>query len=81
VRQLIEAGLLSGLAGVLSVLIAAPQALFYNVMVADTDIPLRVTPTSFLVTVIATLTVGILFALYPAWRAASRPPTISLGRH
>ena len=72
---------MSGLAGGLSVLIAAPQAIFYNAVVADTDIPLHVTPTSFLITVAATLSVGILFALYPAWRAASRPPTISLGRH
>jgi putative ABC transport system permease protein len=81
VRQLIEAALLSGLGGVLSVAIAAPQAVFYNAAVADTDIPLHVTPLSFLITLMATLTVGVLFALYPAWRAASRPPTISLGRH
>lgn len=81
VRQLLEAALLSGVAGVLSVLIAAPQAYFYNTVVADTDIPVRLTPLSFLITLFATLLVGVLFALYPAWRAASRPPTISLGRH
>ncbi len=81
VRQMLEAALLSGLGGALSVLIAAPQAIFYNVVVADTDIPLHLTPTSFLITLAATLTVGVLFALYPAWWAASRPPTISLGRH
>ena len=81
VRQLLEAAFLSGVAGVLSVLIAAPQAYFYNVAVADTDIPVRVSPGSLLITLFATLLVGVLFALYPAWRSASRQPTVSLGRH
>ena len=80
-RQLIEAGLLSGAAGVLSVSIAGPQALFYNRSVADTDIPLGITPGAFAITVGATLGVGLLCAIYPAWRASTRPPTISAGRH
>lgn len=80
-RQLIEAALLSGVAGLLSVLIAAPQSYFYNTVVADTDIPVQVSPASLLITLGVTMLVGVVFALYPAWRAASRPPTVSMGRN
>jgi len=80
-RQLIEAALLSGAAGVLSILIAGPQAFFYNRAVADTDIPIAVTPHAFIITLGATVGVGLLCALYPAWRASTRAPTVALGRH
>jgi len=80
-RQLIEAALLSGAAGVLSTLIAGPQAFFYNRAVADTDIPITITPHSFAITLGATVGVGLLCALYPAWRASTRAPTVALGRH
>jgi putative ABC transport system permease protein len=79
-RQLIEAGILAGVAGVLSLVIAGPQALFYNRAIADTDIPLVVTPAAFGITAGLTLGVGLLFALYPAWRASTGGPTVSMGR-
>ena len=80
-RQLIEAALLSGMAGVLSTLIAGPQAFFYNRVVADTDIPVTITLHSFAITLGATVGVGLLCALYPAWRVSTRAPTVALGRH
>ena len=61
-------------------LIAGPQAFFYNRAVADTDIPIAVTPHSFVITLGATVGVGLLCALYPAWRASTRPPTVAFGR-
>ena len=79
-RQLIEAALLSAAAGVLSILIAGPQAFFYNRAVADTDIPIAVTPHSFVITLGATVGVGLLCAVYPAWRASTRAPTVAFGR-
>jgi putative ABC transport system permease protein len=80
IRQLYEAALLSSLAGVLSLAVAMPQAAYYNHLVADTDIPLRVTAPCFLITFSATVVVGLAFALYPAWRAASRSASVALVR-
>jgi putative ABC transport system permease protein len=76
VRQLLEALLLSALAGVSALAVAASSAFVYNRLVADTDIPLVVTPLAFAVTFTATIVVGTAAALYPAWRAAARRPTL-----
>jgi putative ABC transport system permease protein len=79
-RQLLEAALLSTLGGVVSTAVAGPGALVYNRLVADTDIPLVITPASFAITVAATVLVATLCALVPAWRAAARRPTAALMR-
>jgi putative ABC transport system permease protein len=76
-RQLLEAALLALLGGVAATAVAGPFAFLYNRLVGDTDISLRVTPTSFAVTLAATVAVGTAAALYPAWRAAARRPTMS----
>ena len=44
-------------------------------------IPITITPHSFAITLGATVGVGLLCALYPAWRASTRAPTVALGRH
>jgi putative ABC transport system permease protein len=72
VRQLLEALLLSATAGVCATAVAASAAFVYNRLVADTDIPLAVTPLAFFITFTATVAVGVAAALYPAWRAAAR---------
>jgi putative ABC transport system permease protein len=79
-RQLLEALLLSALGGVAAVAVAGPSALLYNRLVGDTDIPLAITPVSFAITFGATVVVGVVAALYPAWRAAVRRPTAALLR-
>jgi putative ABC transport system permease protein len=76
-RQVLEAAVLAGGGGLLAALVAGPSAFLYNRMVADTDIPLVLTPASFAVTFGTTLIVGTLAAVYPAWRAAARRPSMS----
>lgn len=80
VRQLLEAALLAAAGGVVAMAVAAPAAFVDNRLVADTDIALAVTPTAFGLTFAATVVVGSVAALYPAWRAASRRPTTTLMR-
>jgi putative ABC transport system permease protein len=80
VRQLLEALLLSALAGVSATAVAASAAFLYNRLVADTDIPLVVTPLAFAITFTATVAVGTAAALYPAWRVAARRLTAPLVR-
>lgn len=71
-RQLLEALLLSGAAGVASLAVAWPAALFYNRAVADTDIPLALSGAAFAATFAVTVVVGLSFAIFPSWRAANR---------
>jgi putative ABC transport system permease protein len=80
VRQLLEAVLLSVAGGVAALAVAGPAAFVYNRIVADTDVPLAITGGALAVTVGATVVVGTLAAVYPAWRAASRRPTAALMR-
>jgi putative ABC transport system permease protein len=79
-RQLLEALVLSTLGGVAAVFVAGPSAYVYNHLIGDTDIPLTLTPASFGITLAATVLVGTLAALYPAWRAAARRPTTAIMR-
>jgi putative ABC transport system permease protein len=72
VRQLLEALLLSAVAGASAMTVAAAAAFVYNRLVADTDIPLAITPLAFAITFTATVVVGVAAALYPAWRVAAR---------
>jgi putative ABC transport system permease protein len=77
VRQVLEATLLASMGGVAAAAVAGPSAFLYNRLVGDTDISLAITPTSFVITLAATMAVGTLAALYPAWRGAARRPTMS----
>lgn len=79
-RQLLEAAMLSLVACAVAVAFAMIQAHFYNSAVGDTDIPLVMTARALLITFLATLSVGVLSSLYPAWRLAARRPTVALGR-
>jgi putative ABC transport system permease protein len=79
VRQLIEAALLSLLAATLSLLLALWYAAYYNRAVSDTDIPIGPTALVIAITFGTTLLVGLLSALYPAWRSAGARPTVALG--
>jgi putative ABC transport system permease protein len=76
-RQVLEAALLAAAGGLAGAFVAGPSAFLYNRMVADTDIPIGLTPLSFAVTFAATVLIGTLAALYPAWRAAARRPSMS----
>jgi putative ABC transport system permease protein len=79
-RQLLEALVLSAAGGVAAVAVAGPAAFVYNRLVSDTDIPLALTPASFGLTLVTTVAVGLLAALYPAWRAAANRPTTAMMR-
>jgi putative ABC transport system permease protein len=79
-RGLIEAGMLASAAAVLSIGIAILHAYVYNRAVGDTDIPVSLTVPGVAVTLLATEVIGLLAAIYPAWRAAGRRPTVALGR-
>jgi putative ABC transport system permease protein len=76
-RQVLEAAVLAAVAGAAAALVAGPSAFLYNRLVADTDIPLVLTAPSFAITFAMTLVIGTLAAVYPAWRAAARRPTMS----
>jgi putative ABC transport system permease protein len=80
VRQLLEALVLSAAGGAAAMAVAGPAAFVYNRIVADTDIPLAITPLAFGITFAATVGVGTSAALYPAWRAAARRPTTAIMR-
>lgn len=80
VRQLLEAALLAALGAVGGLAIAEGAASLYNHLIADTDIDLVITPQAFGIMLAATVLVGTVAAIYPAWRAAARRPTTSLMR-
>jgi putative ABC transport system permease protein len=69
--QLLEAGLLSLLAAGLGVLLALPYLAFFNQVVADTDIPARLTGAAIALGAGGVCLVGLCSAAYPAWRRAA----------
>jgi putative ABC transport system permease protein len=79
-RQLLEVALLLLPAGALGTLLALPYIWLWNQLVRDTDIPLRLTGLNFVSSVSAAVTVGLLSAVYPAWRMASVKPAVSVSR-
>jgi putative ABC transport system permease protein len=72
--QMIEAGLLSALAALAGVVLALPHVGLFNQVVADSDIPVRLTTPASLLGAAGILFTGLLSALYPAWRASQTPP-------
>jgi putative ABC transport system permease protein len=72
--QMIEATLLSLVAAALGVLLAVPHLALFNQLVADADIPARLTTASLALGATGILATGLISALYPAWRASHTPP-------
>jgi putative ABC transport system permease protein len=68
--QLLEAALLSLLAAGLGLLLSLPYLGFFNRVVADTDIPARLTGLAAVVGAGGVCLVGLASAAYPAWRRA-----------
>jgi putative ABC transport system permease protein len=79
-RQILEAAMLSLPAALAGVLMALPFHHLFNVLVADTDIPVHLTLHGFFVTLGAAVATGLGAALYPAWQVSRTPPTIYMGR-
>jgi len=80
VRQLVEALVLSAVATLAGVLLAVPYDALFNQLVADTDIPVKVTGTVLALAAGGTVLAGALAAVYPAWRLSGTPPAIHVGR-
>ena len=91
---LVETGVLSGLGGLMGVVLGVSVSIFLGWVVpqlprapyigrmipVDVTLPTQVTPWSIIVAfVVATLT-GLIFGLYPAMRAAKQDPIVAL-RH
>jgi putative ABC transport system permease protein len=74
--QMLEAGLLSLVAGLAGVALALPHLALFNRVVVDADIPIRLGGASFLLGAAGVLVAGLGAALYPSWRASRTPPTL-----
>ena len=79
--QMLEAGVLSLLSAGLGTLLAVPYLALFNTVVADADIPARLSSRATLLGAGGVCLVGLLSALYPAWRLSASPTTVhsSLG--
>ena len=75
-RQIFEGGLLALPAALLGIALALPVHAVFNHLVADSDIPLRVTGLGFVASAGPALLTGIAAALFPAWRVSLTPPTL-----
>lgn len=73
-RQLLAATLLSVPAALLGVLLAVPYIEIFNVMVEANDIPVRVGLRGFVQGFVPAAAVGVLAAIYPAWRLSRAVP-------
>jgi putative ABC transport system permease protein len=80
VGQMLEAAVLSFVAALLGVALALPYMALFNRVVADVDIPVQLTGTTFLIGAGVAFVTGLGSALYPAWRVARTPPTLRLER-
>jgi putative ABC transport system permease protein len=79
-RQMLDAGILSAVAALLGVALALPYMALFNRVVADVDIPVRLTGRTFLLGAGLAFLTGLAAALYPAWRVARTAPTVRLER-
>ncbi|MES1207155.1 MAG: FtsX-like permease family protein [Pseudomonadota bacterium] len=79
-RQLIE-GVLVVLAGsATGVVLAVPTVALFDRLVPDLPTPLTLDPSTALLSTLVCVLLSLLAGIYPAWRAASVPPTRYLGR-
>jgi putative ABC transport system permease protein len=79
-RHMLEAALLVLPAAVAGTLLSLPYIALWNRIVADTDIPLHLTGLGFCCSAAISLLMALLATIYPAWRMASVPCTISVAR-
>ncbi len=79
-RQMIEAAMMVLPAALMGIVLSQPYVSLWNQLVHDTDVPLRLTGIGALVTGGVAVGVGLLAAIYPAWRLASIKPAISVMR-
>jgi putative ABC transport system permease protein len=79
-QQMLEAGLLSLTAALLAQLVVLPYVQVWNRVVRDTDIPLPLTASGFVMGMALPLAIGLLSGLYPAWRLSSIRPAVSVAR-
>jgi putative ABC transport system permease protein len=73
-RTVLEGALLALPAVLAGLLLAAPYLALYNRLVDRSGIPVQVTGLGILLGVVPPFAVGILAALYPAWRSSQTPP-------
>jgi putative ABC transport system permease protein len=78
--QMLEAALLSLVAAAFGVVLAEPLLVLFNRVVADTDIPARLTVPSAALGAGVVFAVGLLAALLPAWRVSRTRPGVWAGR-
>jgi putative ABC transport system permease protein len=79
-RSLLEGVMIAGPGALAGLLLALPYLSLYDHTVDRSGIPLRLTAAAFGLGVLPPLTVGLLAAVYAAWRASRTPPTVYLGR-
>ena len=78
-RVMAEAWLLVWPAALLAPVAATPTIYFFNQYVRVVDTPLELSALSVLISVISTVLVCLVGALYPSWRLSRTAPTIYLG--
>jgi putative ABC transport system permease protein len=78
-REVLAALALAVPAALAGPVLAVPYLLWYNHALPDRIVGARFSSTGLAVSIVPTLCVGALAALYPAWRAARTRPTVSLG--
>jgi putative ABC transport system permease protein len=78
-REVLAALALAVPAALAGPVLAVPYLLWYNHAVSDRIVATRFSPMALALSIVPTLCVGALAALYPAWQAARIRPTVSLG--
>jgi putative ABC transport system permease protein len=78
--QMLEAALLSLVAAAVGVVLALPLLALFNRVVADADIPARLSGASVALGAGMVVVIGLAAALLPAWRVSRTPPGLASGR-
>jgi putative ABC transport system permease protein len=78
--QMLEAGLLSMVAAAAGVVLALPLLALFNQVVADADIPARLSAASLILGAGLVFAVGLAAAVFPAWRVSRTRPRLTPGR-
>jgi putative ABC transport system permease protein len=78
-RQVSESLILSLVGGVVGVVLSVPYVWLFNGVVADNDIPVRLTPLAALVGALGAVVTGLVAAIYPAWRLCTTAPSAGAG--
>jgi putative ABC transport system permease protein len=78
--QLLEMSMVALPAALAAIALAIPYIDLFNRIVADTDIPVRMVPATFLAGLVPAFLMGLLSAVYPAWQLALIRPSVQMGR-